>query len=53
MNPVLLLLLTVSEAWSASTLPRTANPMPLGAGRFDGLSVFESSSRRCLNSLVV
>ena len=49
-KPVLDLLVTVSEAWSASTFALVVNPRPLGSGAFGGKVLLPS---RCPNSLDV
>ena len=49
-KPVLDLLVTVSEAWSASTFALVVNPMPLGCGAFGGKVLLPC---KCPNSLDV
>ena len=41
--PVLDLLVTVSEAWSTSTLETIVNPIPLGSGLLGGISSLPST----------
>ena len=41
-NPVLNLLVTISEVWSALTFTQMMNPIPLGSGIFGGSSSFPS-----------
>ena len=49
MKPVLDHRVTVSPAWSASTLPRMTNPSPLGSGMLGGSSSFPSTCPKSLD----